>query len=104
MAAGLALRELGADLGVGNVSADKGREEVWVWCKSGSVYTGAEGGNERGRRELQRRSIISIQACRLQSVTVIDVGEEGDAYKKVWFVSYRLSGKLICGSLFLLLV
>lgn len=31
-------------------------------------------------------------------------GKEGDAYQEVWFVSYRLSGELVHGSLFLLLV
>lgn len=45
---GLALRELGAKPGVEDVHADKGREEVWVWCKLGSEYTGAEGKIRRG--------------------------------------------------------
>lgn len=59
------------------------------------------GGNQSGRRELQRSS-ISIH--RLQSVMMTEVGKEGDAYQEVWFVSYRLSGDLMHRSLFLLLV
>lgn len=39
----MALRELGAEPAVGDVHADKGRQEVWVWCESGSGHTGAEG-------------------------------------------------------------
>ena len=41
--AGLALRELGTKLGVGDAHADEGREEVCVQCESGNGHTGAEG-------------------------------------------------------------
>jgi len=56
-----------------------------------------------GRRELQRRSIISIHACKLQSVTVIGVGGHDDTYKRGLVCPLQISGELMCGSLFLLL-
>lgn len=56
------------------------RAEIWVWCKSGSRDTGAEGKIRAGEESCRGEA---SSASRLLSVTVIDVGEEGDAYKEV---------------------